>query len=179
MEARGRVRGTLVAASRADSGPTGGLLLPERRLGTPATFGVATNGRIEIRSQVGSAPWDPRLDTEQILVIEGDLVAELTSDTLQTDRLRAGYLEVALMRSRPEPQDAPTASTARMGGMQTSPRQPRKTPPDERLVPWTVETEVLFDFGKGLPANAVRYAALMRKLAETNNGSFVGLNSVK
>ena len=38
---------------------------------------------------------------------------------------------------------------------------------------------VLFDFSEGLPVNAVRYAALMRKLAETNNGSFVGLNSVK
>jgi len=43
----------------------------------------------------------------------------------------------------------------------------------------TVGFPVLFDFGKGLPVNAVRYAALMRKLAETNNGSFVGLNSVK
>ena len=38
---------------------------------------------------------------------------------------------------------------------------------------------VLFDFSSGLPRNAVRYAALMRKLAETNNGSFVGLNGVK
>jgi len=43
----------------------------------------------------------------------------------------------------------------------------------------TVGFPVLFDFSKGLPTNAVRYAALMRKLAETNNGSFVGLNSVK
>jgi hypothetical protein len=43
----------------------------------------------------------------------------------------------------------------------------------------TVGFPVLFDFSKGLPVNAVRYAALMRKLAETNNGSFVGLNSVK
>jgi hypothetical protein len=31
----------------------------------------------------------------------------------------------------------------------------------------------------GLPINAVRYAALMRKLAEENGGSFVGLNSVR
>ncbi len=38
---------------------------------------------------------------------------------------------------------------------------------------------VLFDFTGGLPGNAVRYAALMRKLAESNNGSFVGLNSAK
>jgi hypothetical protein len=37
---------------------------------------------------------------------------------------------------------------------------------------------VLFDFTSGLPGNAVRYAALMRKLAETNNGSFVGLNGL-
>jgi hypothetical protein len=37
---------------------------------------------------------------------------------------------------------------------------------------------VLFDFTGGLPRNAIRYAALMRKLAETNNGSFVGLNSI-
>ena len=43
----------------------------------------------------------------------------------------------------------------------------------------TVGFPVLFDFSDGLPVNAVRYAALMRKLAETNNGSFVGLNSVK
>jgi len=43
----------------------------------------------------------------------------------------------------------------------------------------TVGFPVLFDFSEGLPINAVRYAALMRKLAETNNGSFVGLNSVK
>jgi hypothetical protein len=43
----------------------------------------------------------------------------------------------------------------------------------------TVGFPVLFDFGTGLPVNAVRYAALMRKLAETNNGSFVGLNSVR
>ncbi len=34
---------------------------------------------------------------------------------------------------------------------------------------------VLFTQG-GLPVNSVRFAALMRKLAEDNNGSFVGLN---
>ena len=33
--------------------------------------------------------------------------------------------------------------------------------------------------GSGLPINAVRYAALMRKLAEDNGGSFVGLNSLQ
>ena len=38
---------------------------------------------------------------------------------------------------------------------------------------------VLFSQGPGLSANARRYAALMRKLAETNGGSFVGLNSAK
>ena len=38
---------------------------------------------------------------------------------------------------------------------------------------------VLFSQGQGLSANARRYAALMRKLAETNGGSFVGLNSAK
>ena len=31
----------------------------------------------------------------------------------------------------------------------------------------------------GIPPNAMRYAALMRKLAEDNGGSFVGLNSVR
>ena len=31
----------------------------------------------------------------------------------------------------------------------------------------------------GIPSNAVRFAALMRKLAEDNNGSFVGLNSAR
>jgi hypothetical protein len=36
---------------------------------------------------------------------------------------------------------------------------------------------VLFGQGQGLSVNIRRYAALMRKLAETNNGSFVGLNS--
>ena len=43
----------------------------------------------------------------------------------------------------------------------------------------TVGFPVLFDFSSGLSMNVVRYAALMRRLAETNNGSFVGLNSVK
>ena len=33
--------------------------------------------------------------------------------------------------------------------------------------------------GSGLSMNAVRYAALMRRLAEDNGGSFVGLNSVR
>jgi hypothetical protein len=37
---------------------------------------------------------------------------------------------------------------------------------------------VLFALG-GIPGNTVRFAALMRKLAEDNNGSFVGLNSVR
>lgn len=37
---------------------------------------------------------------------------------------------------------------------------------------------VLFSQG-GLPLNSVRFAALMRKLAEDNNGSFVGLNSTR
>jgi hypothetical protein len=37
---------------------------------------------------------------------------------------------------------------------------------------------VLFAQG-GIPGNTVRFAALMRKLAEDNNGSFVGLNSVR
>ena len=36
---------------------------------------------------------------------------------------------------------------------------------------------VLFSQGQGLSVNVRRYAALMRKLAETNDGSFVGLNS--
>jgi hypothetical protein len=31
----------------------------------------------------------------------------------------------------------------------------------------------------GIPSSAVRFAALMRKLAENNNGSFVGLNSTR
>jgi hypothetical protein len=31
----------------------------------------------------------------------------------------------------------------------------------------------------GIPSNAVRFAALMRKLAENNDGSFVGLNSTR
>ena len=35
---------------------------------------------------------------------------------------------------------------------------------------------VLFQTGDAIPVNAVRYAALMRKLAETNGGTFVGLN---
>ena len=43
----------------------------------------------------------------------------------------------------------------------------------------TVGFPVLFGMGNGLPVNAVRYAALMRKLAETNGGSFVGLNSAQ
>ncbi len=37
---------------------------------------------------------------------------------------------------------------------------------------------VIFAQG-GLPANTVRFAALMRKLAEDNSGSFVGLNSTR
>jgi len=43
----------------------------------------------------------------------------------------------------------------------------------------TVGFPVLFGMGKGIPLNAMRYAALMRKLAETNGGSFVGLNSTR
>jgi hypothetical protein len=37
---------------------------------------------------------------------------------------------------------------------------------------------VIFAQG-GIPINTVRFAALMRKLAENNNGSFVGLNSAR
>ncbi len=44
----------------------------------------------------------------------------------------------------------------------------------------TVGFPVLFDLGgSGIPMSAMRYAALMRKLAETNGGSFVGLNSTR
>jgi hypothetical protein len=43
----------------------------------------------------------------------------------------------------------------------------------------TVGFPVLFGVTEGIPLNAVRYAALMRKLAETNGGSFVGLNSTR
>ena len=43
----------------------------------------------------------------------------------------------------------------------------------------TVGFPVLFGTGGGIPVNAMRYAALMRKLAETNGGSFVGLNSAR
>ena len=43
----------------------------------------------------------------------------------------------------------------------------------------TVGFPVLFGMGSGIPLNAMRYAALMRKLAETNGGSFVGLNSTR
>ena len=43
----------------------------------------------------------------------------------------------------------------------------------------TVGFPVLFGLSNGIPVNAMRYAALMRKLAETNGGSFVGLNSAR
>ena len=43
----------------------------------------------------------------------------------------------------------------------------------------TVGFPVQFGRAEGLPVNAVRYAALMRKLAESNGGSFVGLNGVR
>ena len=43
----------------------------------------------------------------------------------------------------------------------------------------TVGFPVLFATSSGIPVNAMRYAALMRKLAETNGGSFVGLNSTR
>ena len=42
----------------------------------------------------------------------------------------------------------------------------------------TIGFPVLFTQG-GLPVNTVRFAALMRKLAENNGGSFVGLNSLR
>ncbi|MGB0712085.1 MAG: VWA domain-containing protein, partial [Gammaproteobacteria bacterium] len=49
----------------------------------------------------------------------------------------------------------------------------------ERLVRiHAVGYPVLFQL-PGLPINAVRFAALMRSLAEENGGSFVGLNSYK
>jgi hypothetical protein len=38
---------------------------------------------------------------------------------------------------------------------------------------------VLLIYGQGMTENVVRFAALMRRLAEDNNGSFVGLNAVK
>jgi hypothetical protein len=37
---------------------------------------------------------------------------------------------------------------------------------------------VLFSVG-GMGSNVVRFAALMRKLAESNDGTFVGLNSIR
>lgn len=147
VEARGQVRGVLLLGSSTGDGRAGasGLVLPERRLGTPATFGVATNGRIEIRTEIRSAPWDPRLDTEQIILIEGDLVAEMTSDSLQTDSLRAGWLEVALLRTLDRPEAPPTAPSARIGG-----QGPRSLAADEPepasakpRTPWTLETEHL------------------------------------
>jgi len=49
---------------------------------------------------------------------------------------------------------------------------------NQRVRIHTVGFPVQFD-GGGLSINAVRYAALMRKLAEDNGGSFVGLNSVR
>ena len=49
---------------------------------------------------------------------------------------------------------------------------------NQRVRIHTVGFPVQFD-NQGLSPNAVRYAALMRKLAEDNGGSFVGLNSVR
>jgi hypothetical protein len=43
----------------------------------------------------------------------------------------------------------------------------------------TVGFPVLFGLSDAIPMNAVRYAALMRKLAESNGGSFVGLNGAR
>ena len=148
VEARGRVRGVLLASSGNESGRGAEIVLPERRLGTPSTFGVATNGRIEVRTRVHSAPWDPRLDTEQVILIEGELVAEMTSDTLKTDRLRAGRLEVALLRTLDHPEDGPTAPSARMGSRGPLSLGGRSAAGGDggkpkRLIPWTVETEVL------------------------------------
>ncbi len=50
---------------------------------------------------------------------------------------------------------------------------------NQRVRIHTVGFPVLFGVTEGIPLNAVRYAALMRKLAETNGGSFVGLNSAR
>lgn len=145
VEARGRVRGLLLASSGTEAGTASRspLSLPERRLGAPTSFGVATNGRIEIRTQVRSSPWDPRLDSEQIIRIEGDLVAEMTSDTLEIDRLRAQTLEMALMHTIDRSASPPSAPSARAPGPAREPSPRAPSDPKERLVPWTIETETL------------------------------------
>ncbi|MHC5009660.1 MAG: hypothetical protein ACYTG6_01780 [Planctomycetota bacterium] len=148
--ARGRVEGTFHLLDSGDGTPTtAGLLGFSRpRESVTATLGVSTNGRIEIHPHFLGGAFEPRLETAQVLRVEGGVVAELRAPDLSEDSLRADFLEIALQKSskrdpsgpRPRVTSAAAPGTAR-GAVPTGPTDAQPSP--ERMSLWSLETETL------------------------------------
>lgn len=131
VEAAGEVEGVVYVFEDAGrgSGPGGALALPDARPGVPTTLGLATNGRIEIHTRLDRTDWAPRANAEQVIRVEGDLIAELTASNLEVDSLRAEWLEVALMHILPPARGLATTPTARMASPLSPAGSAGRTPP--------------------------------------------------
>ncbi|MFV1957974.1 MAG: hypothetical protein ACC662_01040, partial [Planctomycetota bacterium] len=147
IEARGGVRAEVYVADASDR-PAGmaSLGITEPQVGAPVTFGVATNGRIEIRGLLAQETRKLQPDADQIVRIEGGVVAEVVAASTAIDRLRAQDLEVTLRRSRPLPTSSPTAPLARMaprGSPSVEATPARGDTPRADPIPWGLEAEIL------------------------------------
>lgn len=143
VDAEGRVRGTLHLREQ-DEGAGVAIAVDalQGNLSTaPRSFRVATDGRIEVRGHVLGKGIDPAPETEQVVRIEGGVVAEVTSAMRAIDSLRCAELEVAFVQLTANAPPAPSAPTAQPGrpgsaGSRSVPALPTGAP-----VRWEIETE--------------------------------------
>ena len=146
IEARGSVRGTVyVVDARGGAAGLAALGLEDPQAGTPVTFGVATDGRIVIRGMLTESLKGPLLDADQIVRIEGGVVAEMVSEETAVDSLRADFVEVALRRTVQEVSTAPSASVAAAPRPRRNPTatKEREPAPAARPVRWDLSSEIL------------------------------------
>jgi len=117
--------------------------LAEIQVGAPVTFGVATNGRIEIRGLLAQETRNPRPDADQAVHIEGGVVAEVVAASTAVDRLRAENLDVTLRLVRPASSPAPTTPLARMAPRTPEAATPRGHAPRAAPIRWDLAAEIL------------------------------------
>ncbi len=150
VRAEGAVQGRIYVAGGGQ--PTSGLEalgLGEPDVGAPTEFRVATNGRIEIRGLLAEARQGLRLDADQVIHIEGGVLAQLISPNSEDDaidQIRADTVEVALRRIERSTAATVSAPLARAAVRAPTGRSasPLPTPGGkEKRVRWDVEAEVL------------------------------------
>ena len=129
--ARHGVRGELYMSEQGGFGAGGRAPKASQAL----EMSVRTDARIDLYLARTPQGWSPKLDQEQRISVQGPLVAELKSENLTVDRMRARTLDVVLSAAPPKPprpQSVATAPTARAASPSATGRRTSAAPSGPR-----------------------------------------------